>query len=68
MVLADLRYATPGKQWGSAMELMFAHMKNKIIICWTDEEDIIHPFVESIYTEKYHTLGECLDAIPFYFD
>ena len=67
IVLADMRHSVPGKQWGSAMELMFAHTKNKIIIVWTDEEDPLHPFVESIATEKYHTLDECLDAITFYY-
>ena len=65
--LADMRYATPGKQWGSAMEIMFAHTKKKNIIVWTDEGDIVHPFVNAIATEQYHSLEECIDAVRYYF-
>jgi len=49
------------------MELMFAHMKNKIIILWAEEDDLIHPFYESIYTEKYFELDDCLEAITYYY-
>jgi len=67
IVLADVRRGS-GRGTGTAMELMFAHMKNKIIILWADKDDLIHPFYESIYTEKYFTLEECLDACTYYFD
>ena len=67
VVLADVRRDS-GRGTGTAMELMFAHTKNKIIILWADEQDHIHPFYESIYTEKHYTLDDCLDACNYYFD
>ena len=67
LILANVRRDS-GRGTGTAMELMFAHMKNKIIILWANEEDLIHPFYESIYTEKHNTLEECLDACTYYFD
>ena len=66
VVLADIRRDS-GRGTGTAMELMFAHMKNKIIILWANEEDMIHPFYESIYTEKYFELEDCLQAISYYY-
>lgn len=66
VVLADVRRSS-GRGTGTSMELMFAHMKNKIIILWADENDLIHPFYESIYTEKYFSLDECLEAITYYY-
>ena len=66
VVLADVRRSS-GRGTGTSMELMFAHIKNKIIILWADENDLIHPFYESIYTEKYFTLDECLEAITYYY-
>ena len=67
VVLADVR-RNSGRGTGTAMELMFAHTKNKIIILWADENDFIHPFYESIYTEKHYTLEDCLDAITWYYN
>lgn len=66
IILADVR-RTKGRGIGTAMELMFAHTKNKIIILWTDEDDIPHPFYESIYTEKHSKLSDCLNAIVSYY-
>lgn len=66
VVLADIRRSS-GRGTGTSMELMFAHTKNKIIILWADEDDLIHPFYESIYTEKYFKLDECLEAIFNYY-
>jgi nucleoside 2-deoxyribosyltransferase len=66
VVLADVRRDS-GRGTGTSMELMFAHMKNKIIILWADKNDLIHPFYESIYTEKYFELEDCLDAITNYY-
>ena len=66
VVLADVRRDS-GRGTGTSMELMFAHMKNKIIILWAGKNDLIHPFYESIYTEKYFSLEECLDAIAYYY-
>ena len=67
VVLADVRRKS-GRGTGTSMELMFAHTKNKIIILWADEDDYIHPFYESIYTEKYFTLHDCLEAITYYYN
>jgi len=67
VVLADVRRSS-GRGTGTSMELMFAHMKNKVIILWTDEEDIPHPFYESIYTEKHTSIEDCIEAIAFYYD
>lgn len=66
VVLADIRRDS-GRGTGTSMELMFAHMKNKIIILWADQNDLIHPFYESIYTEKYFELEDCIDAITNYY-
>ena len=66
VVLADIRRGS-GRGTGTSMELMFAHMKNKVIILWADEGDLIHPFYESIYTEKHYTLNDCLEAISYYY-
>ncbi len=66
VVLADIRRDS-GRGTGTAMELMFAHMKNKIIILWADEGDHIHPFYESIYTEKHFELDDCIEAISYYY-
>jgi len=67
VVLADVRRSS-GRGTGTSMELMFAHMKNKIIILWANEDDLIHPFYESIYTEKYNLLSDCVHACTYYFD
>lgn len=66
VVLADIRRSS-GRGTGTAMELMFAHTKNKIIILWADKDDFIHPFYESIYTEKHFELDDCLEAIRHYY-
>lgn len=66
VVLADIRRDS-GRGTGTAMELMFAHMKNKVIILWADRDDYIHPFYESIYTEKYFELDDCIEAISYYY-
>jgi nucleoside 2-deoxyribosyltransferase len=66
VVLADVRRSS-GRGTGTSMELMFAHTKNKIIILWADKDDYIHPFYESIYTEKYFSLEKCIDSITYYY-
>ena len=66
VVLADVRRDS-GRGTGTAMELMFAHMKNKVIILWADRDDYVHPFYESIYTEKYFELDDCIEAISYYY-
>jgi hypothetical protein len=49
------------------MELMFAHMKNKIIILWADDGDVIHPFYEAMATEKHYSLQEAVEAVKEYY-
>jgi len=66
VVLADIRRDS-GRGTGTAMELMFAHIKNKVIILWANEDDNIHPFYESIYTEKYFNVDQCIDAVTNYY-
>ena len=66
VVLADVRRDS-GRGTGTSMELMFAHMKNKIIILWVDEGDFIHPFYEAMATEKHYNLEDAIDAVKEYY-
>lgn len=66
VVLADVRRSS-GKGMGTSMELMFAHLKNKIIILVADKDDAIHPFLESIYTEKHFTFEAATTAVRAYY-
>jgi len=66
VVLADVRRSS-GRGIGTNMEVMFAHTKHKIIILVVDKEDVIHPFYESIYTEKYTDFEEAVNAIRAYY-
>lgn len=66
VVLADVR-RNSGRGTGTAMELMFAHMKNKIIILWANEGDLAHPFLESMATEKHYTLEDAVEAVKEYY-
>ena len=66
VVLADVRRDS-GRGTGTSMELMFAHMKNKIIILWANEGDFVHPFYEAMATEKHYTLEDAVDAVKEYY-
>jgi nucleoside 2-deoxyribosyltransferase len=66
IVLADVR-RNSGRGTGTSMELMFAHMKNKIIILWANEGDFIHPFYEAMATEKHYSLEEAVDSVRLYY-
>lgn len=66
VVLADVRRSS-GRGTGTSMELMFAHMKNKIIILWADEGDFIHPFYEAMATEKHFNLQDAIYAVAEYY-
>ena len=66
VVLADVRRDS-GRGTGTSMELMFAHMKNKIIILWANEGDFVHPFYEAMATEKHYTLEDAVDAVQEYY-
>jgi len=66
VVLVDARRSS-GKGTGTAMEVMFAHTKNKIIILWCDESDHPHPFYEAMYSEKHYSLDEAIEAVLEYY-
>ena len=66
VVLADVRRDS-GRGTGTSMELMFAHMKNKIIILWANEGDFVHPFYEAMATEKHYTLEDAVEAVQEYY-
>jgi hypothetical protein len=66
VMLVDARRSS-GKGTGTAMETMFAHTKNKIIIIWCDPEDPPHPFYEAMYSEKHYTLEDAIDAVMEYY-
>jgi len=66
VILADVRRQA-GRGTGTSMELMFAHMKNKTIILWADQDDFIHPFYEAVYSEKHYSLKEAVEAAMEYF-
>lgn len=66
VVIADVRRKS-GRGTGTSMELMFAHMKNKIIILWSEEDDFPHPFIEAIATEKHYRLEDVLAAVRSYY-
>ena len=66
VILADVRRDS-GRGTGTSMELMFAHMKNKIIILWADEGDFVHPFLEAMATEKHYSLEEAVEAVKEYY-
>jgi nucleoside 2-deoxyribosyltransferase len=66
VVVADIRRKM-GKGTGTACEIMFAHMKNKIIILYSDPDDPIHPFLESMATEKHYELQDIIKAVRSYY-
>ena len=66
VVLADVRRDS-GRGTGTSMELMFAHMKNKIIILWANEGDFVHPFYEAMATEKHFNLEDAVNAVCEYY-
>lgn len=66
VVLADVRRDS-GRGTGTSMELMFAHMKNKIIILWANEGDFVHPFYEAMATEKHYTIEDAVEAVKEYY-
>jgi len=66
VVLVDARRSS-GKGTGTAMEIMYAHMKNKIIILWADKDDNVHPFLEAVYSEKHFDFNEAVEAVLEYY-
>jgi nucleoside 2-deoxyribosyltransferase len=66
IVLADVR-RNSGRGTGTSCELMFAHMKNKIIIIVAEKDDFIHPFYEAMYTEKHYDFESAVEAVKSYY-
>jgi len=66
IVFADVRRDS-GRGTGTSCELMFAHMKNKIIIIVANKEDFIHPFYEAMYTEKHYDFESAVEAVKSYY-
>ena len=62
VLLVDMRDHHNAKSQGTAAEMMFAHMKNKIIIVWKDKNDSLNPFITAMATEVYNTLSDAIDA------
>lgn len=67
VILADLRDSSPGRKWGTLMEVAHSHTKNKIIILLIDEGQYLHPFVGFYATEIHHSLEEGISATMEYF-
>ena len=67
VILADLRDSSPGRKWGTLMEVAHSHTKNKIIILLIDEGQYLHPFVGFYATEIHHSLENGISACLEYF-
>ena len=66
VLLVDSRRSS-GKGTGTAMEVMFAHTKHKIIILFCDPEDLPHPFYEAMASEKHDNLEDAIAAVLEYY-
>lgn len=66
VLLVDMREVPNIKGQGTAAEIMFAHMKNKIIIVWKAPSDQLNPFVTAMATETHITLQSSLGACVEY--
>ena len=64
VLLVDMRdhWQVGAKSQGTAAEMMFAHMKNKIIIVWKNPDDKLNPFITAMATEVYDKLTDAIDA------
>jgi hypothetical protein len=62
VLLVDMRDIPGVKGQGTAAEVMFAHMKNKVIIMWVPPIDTLNPFMTAMATEVHETLDEAVEA------
>jgi nucleoside 2-deoxyribosyltransferase len=62
VLLADMRDHPNAKGQGTAAEIMFAHMKHKIIIMFKNPEDKLNPFMTAMATEVHDSLQDAIDA------
>lgn len=65
IIFANIR-SEDGRGIGTAMEIMYAHMKRIPVIAWSGEKDQHHPFYESLITEKHFHLDEAIEALRSY--
>ena len=62
VVLVDMRDLPGIKGQGTAAEVMFAHMKNKVIVLWKTPNDSLNPFMTAMATEVHVALEEAVEA------
>jgi len=68
VLLADLRDTSPGKKWGTVMEVAKAKEWNKIIIALVDPGQFKHPFIYTYATEVHYDLQDAVEAVVDYYD
>ena len=66
VLLVDMRNHPNAKAQGTAAEVMFSHMKNKIIIMFKDHGDKLNPFMMAMATEVHDSLSDALEAVVEY--
>jgi len=62
VLLVDMRDIPGIKGQGTAAEVMFAHMKNKVIVLWKTPSDSLNPFMAAMATEVHVALEEAVEA------
>ena len=62
VLLTDMRDHPKAKAQGTAAEVMFSHMKHKIIIMFKNPEDQLNPFMTAMATEVHNSLQDAIDA------
>jgi len=68
ILLVDGRDHSGSKGQGTACEVMFSHMKNKIIIIWKNPEDKLNPFLTAMATEIHDDLEEAVYSAISYME
>lgn len=66
VVLVDLRDSTPGRKWGTVMEIALAQRDNRVIIAIVDEGQKKHPFIYTMVTEVHNSVEDAVDATISY--
>jgi nucleoside 2-deoxyribosyltransferase len=66
VLLVDMRNHPDAKAQGTAAEVMFSHMKNKVIVMFKGEEDKLNPFMTAMATEVHNSLELALEAVVEY--
>ena len=66
VLLVDMRNHPNAKAQGTAAEVMFSHMKHKVIVMFKDQGDQLNPFMMAMATEVHDSLEEALEATVEY--